>query len=325
MVQQTNAKKIAIIGAGFSGLAVAWHLAQRAEVTVFDAAGIGGGASGMAAGLMHPYAGLHSKLNWKGHEGMNASKKLLAIASEALGMPVASATGLLRVALSESQHIDYAHCASVHPDVEWRDSCAPWLPKPGIFIRDALTVNCPLYLKGLWLACEQLGARFEQREINELQELDAYGTIVLATGASKRFTSLPITPLKGQILRYRWPEKDPLPTSINSHAYIVMDQDQKSCFGGATFERQFDSPLPNIKVALADIQPRVAALYPALTEELVIECRAGIRASTPDHRPIVAQLNPKTWIITGMGSRGLLYHALCAEELALHSKFLFNH
>lgn len=49
---------IAIIGAGFSGLALAYFLLQSsAHVTLFDAVGIGGGASGIATGLLHPYPG----------------------------------------------------------------------------------------------------------------------------------------------------------------------------------------------------------------------------------------------------------------------------
>ena len=57
--------KIAIIGGGFSGLAAAYYLLEncKANSTVYDPLGIGGGASGIAAGLLHTYAGLHCKLN----------------------------------------------------------------------------------------------------------------------------------------------------------------------------------------------------------------------------------------------------------------------
>ena len=50
-----------MIGAGFAGIAVAWHLLQAAtlqqpvHVEVFDAHGVAAGASGAAAGLLHPY------------------------------------------------------------------------------------------------------------------------------------------------------------------------------------------------------------------------------------------------------------------------------
>ena len=65
--------KVAVIGAGFCGLAVVWNLLNQLfqpnlEVTLFDKTAIGSGASGVAAGLLHPYAGAHAKLNWRGKE-----------------------------------------------------------------------------------------------------------------------------------------------------------------------------------------------------------------------------------------------------------------
>ena len=41
-------KKIAIVGAGFAGLAAAYFLSQKNHVTLFDKKGIGAGASGIA-------------------------------------------------------------------------------------------------------------------------------------------------------------------------------------------------------------------------------------------------------------------------------------
>src|SRR4051794_38558010 len=83
--------QIAIIGAGFAGLAAAWTLlhskihSQKVQVTLFDEVGIGAGASGVAAGLMHPYTNAHSKLNREGYEGFEASMQLLTAAEQALG------------------------------------------------------------------------------------------------------------------------------------------------------------------------------------------------------------------------------------------------
>jgi len=54
-------RRIAIVGGGFAGCAVAWHLLAAARpgapiaVALFDGAGLGGGASGAAAGLLHPF------------------------------------------------------------------------------------------------------------------------------------------------------------------------------------------------------------------------------------------------------------------------------
>lgn len=53
-------RRYAIVGGGFAGVATAWHLLAHASspvsVHLFDGAGIAGGASGAAAGLLHPYS-----------------------------------------------------------------------------------------------------------------------------------------------------------------------------------------------------------------------------------------------------------------------------
>lgn len=49
------------MGGGFAGVAAAWHLLalthpRAVDLDLFDAAGIAGGASGAAAGLLHPFS-----------------------------------------------------------------------------------------------------------------------------------------------------------------------------------------------------------------------------------------------------------------------------
>jgi len=54
-------KRYAVIGGGFAGVAVAFHLLSRASHThpisldLYEAFGLGAGGSGAAAGLLHPY------------------------------------------------------------------------------------------------------------------------------------------------------------------------------------------------------------------------------------------------------------------------------
>ena len=100
--------KIAIIGAGFAGVAAAYHLMLRCaeglddspaaptatadalptsrrrpvEVHLFDEKGIAGGASGVAAGLLHPYTP-RGKIIWRGVEGVAATLALVAAAEDA--------------------------------------------------------------------------------------------------------------------------------------------------------------------------------------------------------------------------------------------------
>lgn len=322
--------RIAIIGAGFCGLAVAWHLSQKlphAKIVLCDPKGIGGEASGIAVGLLHPFSGAHAKFNRMGREGMEATRELLDLASKTLNKPVATYDGIVRIAATPEQLSDYTLCLKKFPeDVSWMDTptCQTYLPgvisSPALFIKNGTAVNCPLYLKGLWLACEKVGISLEIRKITTLSELEDFDIRIVATGAMTssipELAHLPIQKVKGQVLELVWPSELPsLKYPINSHAYILMSPSQKTCFVGATFEKGDFSIGPNMDVAKAELMPKVESILPCLGRAEIIGCQSGLRAVTPDYLPLVKEIEPQTWVITGMGSKGLLYHALMARHL----------
>lgn len=323
---------IAIIGAGFSGLAVCWELLNyqngnlRPSITLFEAKKIGGGASGMAAGLLHPYAGAHAKKNWRATEGIEATKIRLKISEKELGTPVAFETGIFRAATDSKQQTNYQLCAASYDDVEWWDaqtsqSRFPGMgPFPGIFIKTGLTVNCPLYLEGLWKACARMGAIWKSANINSLQELKEFDLIIVAAGAlCKKFTELhhlPLIFIKGQLIEIEYPENFDFPDlPVNSYYYLLKHPTKKCCIAGSTFEREFSNSDPDLTTAVAKISPAIELLFPGFKSSKILDCQTGIRVSTPSHRPIYGKCSDKVWYFTGMGSKGLLYHALFAEEL----------
>uniref|UniRef100_A0A7C9A090 FAD dependent oxidoreductase domain-containing protein n=1 Tax=Opuntia streptacantha TaxID=393608 RepID=A0A7C9A090_OPUST len=83
-----NSLRCAVLGAGFAGLSVAWHLLRHSpkelklDVDIFDEVGIGGGASGVAGGLIHPYSPKVKPL-WRGEECWSECLHLLSIAEAA--------------------------------------------------------------------------------------------------------------------------------------------------------------------------------------------------------------------------------------------------
>jgi len=321
--------RVAIIGAGFCGLATAWHLSQISDfdITLFDAKGIGNGASGVAAGLLHPYPGAHAKEALMSTQGIDATLNLIAVAEKTLGVPLITSKGLLRLALTPQQHADFSLCAEKHRDVHWRSinetqaSTPSIIAYPGIFIDSAFVVDCKNYLQGLWKACEKEGIRYQEALITTLSELKEFDQIVVAGGAQstsiEELSTLPLTPVKGQILEFNWPEHlSPLSFPVNSHTYLLMHPNAKTCLVGATYERQFSTPLPMKDVAIRELMPKVKSFFPHLEESNIINCSTGIRASTPDHKPLLSKISSKTWILSGMGSKGLLYHALYGKELA---------
>lgn len=325
---------IAIIGAGFCGLAVAWHLLNHKPllpnltIHLFDSKGIGQGASGIAAGLLHPFAGAHAKLNWKGFEGIQATQELLKVASSALGRPVtANDQGILRLALNDEQREDFQRCAARYPnETQWLDisACQALVPgcieAPGLWIKQGMTIYTSAYLQGLWQACLQQGVQFKQCLIKSLKETEHFDYTIATAGAESlqlpELATLPVHMVKGQILEFAWPSHwKPLACALNSHVYILMTENHASCLVGATYEKGFQQGEVDLERAQQEILPKAFELFPALKQTTLRKGYAGMRAVAPQHRPLLLRLSPSQWVLTGMGSKGLLYHALFAKEL----------
>lgn len=282
--------RIAIIGTGLSGLATGWFLLNNSPprqltLTFFDPLGIGGGTSGMAAGLMHPYAGAAAKLNPNGLEGYQATCKLLDVASEKIGRAVASDHGLLRLATTDRQKSEYRLTAERYDNIIWceAEEAVQKIPglsfHPGIFIKNSVTVDCPLYLEGLWKACEEKGAIFEKSSVNSLDELKDFDQIVLATGASVNTLLpflLPITQVKGQVIELTWPKNlDPLPFALNSHAYILVDKKKILVLLGRPMSAVLNQCCP-IRIMLHKIScPRLSLYYQHYKKLLLWVARRG--------------------------------------------------
>ncbi len=322
--------KIAILGCGLCGLATAFHLSQCADtqITLFDKAPLGQNTSGIAAGLLHCYIGARGKANWMGIEGVNATKRLIHVAEGALGYPVAMNLGIFRPAITMDQQSDFQKAAKLYShDIHWQTKIQydfhPSGIYSGIFLESGVLVDCPNYMKGLWKACSAASVQKIQTLVSSLSDLKDFDLIIVTAGAETlhlpELSHLPLTPIKGQILEFNWQKEwGDLPHPVNSHAYLLKTGMQGII--GATFEREFVSPKPDREFAALDLLPKIHQFFPGLSKNLLLDCRAGIRASTPDHRPLLLQAAEKTWVLTGMGSKGLLYHALYAERL----KKLFN-
>lgn len=305
--------KIAVAGAGLAGLGALWHLTQfpHIEAVLFDPQGIGGGASGVSTGLLHPFPGKKALRSWSSREGMEKTFGLLAIAEKALGRPVFERSGIFRPAISDQQKRDFRLRAEEDEEAFWRED------PPGLWIPGAATVYSRLYLEGLWKACAEKGAVFRKEKIESLH-LDDFDLLILALGGDalgfEHCGNLPLKATKGQTLLCRWPEK--LPCSLVSEGHITPTEDPGFCQIGSTYEREFSSLEPVPEKALGLLE-KAARFHPPARHFEVAEIRAGVRISRPQgYRPICAKIAPKAWVFTGLGSRGLLYHAWIGNALA---------
>lgn len=320
--------KIAIIGAGFSGLALCYYLSKlKIQPTLFDANKEN--TSAISSGLLHPYSGKHCRRTLFATECMLKSTELITEIEESLNKKISERSGILRAAILDSQLIDYKHASELYEDALWwdRERCLkeiPYLPAlGGLFIKSGISVYTREYLEGLKIASQNLGAHFEIKEILDLTELSSFDVIIACTGSktSKLFPSLPLSYVKGQIIELAWPNNiAPLPYSLVSNGYITMHPSKNSCYVGATYERGFQDSLPDLS-ATKELHERAKQLLPILKNAEVLSCKAGIRAFSPNNiTPIIGRVSRSSaqslWVFTALGSKGLLYHAYFAELLA---------
>jgi glycine/D-amino acid oxidase-like deaminating enzyme len=329
--------RIAILGAGLAGLATAWYLLHHSQGTVsidiYDPLPIGEGASGISSGLLHPFAGKNAKRVKDAEQKLNTVNQLLGEAGRQLGRGVVLSKGILRPAVTPQQQEDFKKCADEHSETEWwsKEKCETSVPgihlesphAGGLFIKQGLTIDVPSYLEGLCKSIALFGTQFIPKAVTKEADLARYEKVIFAIGPMithiKPLSHLPVEGIKGQVLTVKWPANLPsLPFSLISEGYIVMGKDLKTCFIGSTFERNFSSAAPDPDFAIQEIRRKIAPFFPAIAGCEVVACKAGVRAAGKNnHLPIMGQINERFWFLTGLGGKGLLYHAYLGEKLAL--------
>ncbi|KAJ8634846.1 hypothetical protein MRB53_009113 [Persea americana] len=226
---QPPSLRYAVLGAGFAGLSVAWHLLKhspkdaRVCVDIYDELGIGGGASGVSGGLLHPYSP-KAKLLWRGAECWKECQKLLNIAETIEHMrtsdlvdqdlanssegPLIQRRGILRPAtdmknadtLKENAQNCLGSCRIELIDKDGAQTLVPNLFVPSnsaVYMPQAVNINPKRYLQALFLACQDLvkespRSRYEEekvvhlhkKSITNLSELSGeYDAVIICLGA----------------------------------------------------------------------------------------------------------------------------------------------
>ncbi len=309
--------RVAIIGAGFSGLSVAWHLLSLApcQVVIFDSKGVGGGASGVAAGLLHPYVGEEGKRSLLASEGMAAAKQLVAAAESVMRIKVANREGIIRHVVNQEQNrLFLSHCEKFK-DVK---SIGERL----FFIESGMTLDCPNYLKGLFQAIAAKGGQLVTQEIVDLQSLKEFDHIIIAAGGGigkfAELEALRYSLTKGQALTCKVPESTLLPEKSSiCKGYLALSHEKGICHLGSTYERGEIDATPNTALAKNTLFPKIALIFPEVEKLEILKCSAALRVIRKGHYfPIAAKVRDGLWVLTALGSRGLLYHGFLGKILA---------
>ncbi len=345
---------VVIVGGGIIGLACAWRARQAGlSVTLLERGRTGEGASHVAAGMLAPVAevefgeagrrvldlGLRSATLWP---------EFAAELKNRTGLDMGlRRTGTLVVARDEDEARELERQLAFRQELELQahrllPSAAREL-EPALAPTVRLALHAPddhsvdprLVLAALRTACDMDGVAVREqvrvaaldhdgdRVTGVLQdggERIAAGRVVLAAGAwtselaLPAAASIPVRPVKGQILRLRDPAGPGLLTRIvRFHGgYLVPRGDGRYVLGATMEERGYD------------IQPTAGGVYellrdahelvPGIEELQIEELSVGLRPSTPDNAPVIGPgaIDGLLWA-TGHHRNGVLLAPLTAE------------
>ncbi len=346
---------VVIIGAGVIGLGIAWRLASRAAVTVFDRGKAGAGASHAAAGMLAACCeaepgeealvalGRESQARWPGFadELERASGIDVELRRE----------GTLVLALTADDQAEIAHRLEFQRQLdlplEWLSAAATRAREPhlagkiagALFSPEDHQVDNRKLAQALRIAAERAGATVvEERPVKEIvvQGGQAKGVrlddgttvpadiVVLAAGAwSRGIVGLPpdrrppVRPIKGQMLALRMDAAAPLLCHVlwAPGVYLVPRRDGRLIVGATVEEKGFDD-----QVTAGGMLTLLEAAWraiPAIEELPIEEVWVGHRPGSRDDAPILGP-GPLDGLFyaTGHHRNGILLAPITADAMA---------
>jgi glycine/D-amino acid oxidase-like deaminating enzyme len=314
---------VRIVGAGLAGVAVADALLSRGvSCLLIDEKGPAAGASGAASGLLHPLPGLRAQMPWRGDQAFElALQSVQRRASRDPGVVVCQ--GVFRP-VTANQRADFERAAR-EGWAKWCDRGPPTaiplaLAREGLWMEQGCVVDVPRYLAAWIEDLRAQGLQTHWGEAKAWHDNPAQWVTVWCTG-HQAIGRLPVAcqVVRGQALVIEPPaayQAHDLQCGVAGRAYLAPFQGKWLI--GATFEHGILSQTPDPDTARQALAKRVEEMWPGggLLDQPIHQIHVGHRCSSPDHFPICGQLDSGDWVLTALGSKGLLYHRLVATALA---------
>jgi glycine/D-amino acid oxidase-like deaminating enzyme len=335
--------KVSIIGGGVAGCATAYYLSKDGhDVTLFERDSLASHASGFALGGINPLIrgvrqpeyevfsdysiGLHRDLvgeltgDGPGIEHMNFVRKgsMLLVTDE----PEAE----------EMRRIYRRHADDYSLDMRWLspgefshiEARISDAVIGGLYVGEMFEVDPYRFTLSLWQAAEQFGAQMLNREVTEIavsgdrvtgviaggEVVDADVVVAAAGPWSAELLAgvgveVPISPLKGQIVRLNAPDP-PIKVSLSwDHNYATTKADGLTWIGTTEEEVGFDDRTTD--EARDEIIGAAVRVLPYLEDAELVQQTACLRPMTPDRMPIIdSEPGPDGLVIsTGGGRQGI--------------------
>lgn len=349
-----SAPDVIIVGGGVIGLSIAYALAREgASVTVLDA-GHPGQASSAAAGMLAPLAesGKPGPFVATALDSLRRWPSFVAQLREDAETPLAIlGPGTLRVARTEQE--EDALCASL----AWQQALGLPLhrlnraevralePNLGPDVRGAVFspeerhVEPCVLLAALTDACRRRGVTVRSSvmvtgfamtasRVTAVQTTAgdvSGGQIVIAGGAWSEGIgrhlglSLPVRPLRGQIVALGPVAPAPFRHTLYAHGGYLVPRPDGRVIAGATEEAVgFDAGTTT--AGLASQVQMAATLIPSLAHSSIHSAWAGLRPVSADALPLLGRVPgwDNVHVATGHGRNGILLTPLTGDLIAAH-------
>ena len=341
-----------VVGAGVIGLSVAWRAAQEGlRVRVLERGRAGGGASGVAAGMLAPVG----EVRW-GEDELLALALRSHAAWPAFAAGLAAVTGrapghrqvgALHVALDRDEAAELRRRHELMRehglDAEWLGSRECRRLEPGlapgvvggVHARHEAAVDPRELTASLLEACRRAGvdvregceasaALLRDERLAGVRSADGEEhraeRTVLAAGAWSAAEWLPpearprVRPVKGQILTLRASAGSPPCERIvaSERFYAVPRADGTLVVGATVEEAGFDTRVT--AGAVHELLRESSRALPDVAELELVEVQAGLRPGSPDNAPLIGRAAIAGLVLaTGHFRNGVLLAPVTAE------------
>jgi len=347
----SGSRDVVIIGGGIIGCLSAYLMSRQGyKVTILETDSLGSHASGFAFGGLDPLTGVglpepllefslwcygrHRSLAKELHDqagidiGFELRDRLhLAFDDEEARSAKKDVEWMQRVGGFNVEWVDNAQARELEPQVSPECLGALFEQSPG-------ALEPYRFVLAAMRAGERRGVEMVHRKATgliseggrctgvrlETGQIDA-GVVVLAmgpwTGQASAWcgVDIPVTPLKGQILRLR-SETNPLKLAINfAHSYVATKSDGLIWAGTTEEDAGFDE---NTTAAARDIiMDDLLKMIPGMAEAELVQQTACLRPLSADGMPIVDKVTgwENLYVSTGAGRKGILWSTGMAHIL----------
>ena len=347
----TGSRDVVIVGGGIVACLSGYLLGRRGyKVTILEADSLGSHASGFAFGGLDPLTGIglpeplldfslwcfvrHRSLARELHEatGIDVGFELrdrlnLAFNNEETKVLKDQIEWMKEVRGFTVEWVNNAEARRLEPQVSGEITGALYQRSPG-------ALEPYRFILAAMRAAERYGVEMLQRRAIglisdgdrvtgvtlESGTIDA-GIVVLAMGPWTGLASewcgvdIPVTPLKGQILRLRTLH-DPLKMAVNyAHSYVATKSDGLIWAGTTEEETGFDDSLNS--AARDSIMADFLKMIPGMTDAELLQQTACLRPLSADGLPIVDKVTgwENLYVSTGAGRKGILWSTGMAHAL----------